>query len=231
MQCIHSSCQNRPQKLSKLQCSNSIGKLIRLKENNGKEEDEEEEKVKEKEEKPNEEEKKETCDNIELSSRRRTSPRNKKGLQTGSKIKGQSSPVADSFENHDSPENQNSFENHDSLENQDSFENHDSDPELPPPVPVLPPLASVIATNVTDSSKSDSLAGENDPTSVTEDADIVTGASLTDTPQEQKCKNSEEQAPTADLFAVGQNAGKSGGRKKLNRISVDRLEVPPTPPS
>ena len=102
---------------------------------------------------------------------------------------------------------------------------------MPPPVPVLPPLAPVTSTNVPDAPlKSDSFTGKNDPTSVTEDADIVTGAALTNTPKEQNCKDSEEKAPAADLFAVGQNAGKSGGRKKLNRISVDRLEVPPTPP-
>ena len=134
----------------------------------------------------------------------------------GSQSKGQSPHVADSAENQNLPENQ------------DSFENQDSDPELPPPVPVLPPVVPVTSTNVTDASNLDPLSGENDPTIGTDEADTVTEATLTDTPKGQNC---EEQAPASDLFAVGQNAGKSsGGRKKLNRISVDRLEVPPTPP-
>ena len=180
----------------------------RLKENNGKEEEEEVGKGKEKEEKSNDEKKKDTCDNKELSlSGRRTSPRKKKGLEMGSQSEEQSPHVANS--------------------NQNSLENQDSDPELPPPVPVLPPVVPVTSSNVTGTSKLDLPTDENDPT---EEANGVTEPTPTDTPKEQNCENSEEPALASDLFAVGQNAGKCGGRKKLNRISVDRLEVPPTPP-
>merc|ERR1712037_614251 len=105
-----------------------------------------------------------------------------------------------------------SAENQSLPENQDSFENHESDPELPPPVPVLPPVVPVTSTNVTDASNLDHLSGENEPTIGTDEANTVTEATLTDTPKGQNC---EEQAPASDLFAVGQNAGKSsGGRKK-----------------
>merc|ERR1719209_344714 len=136
-----------------------------------------------------------------------------------------------SAENHNLLENQDSAENHDLLENHDSVENHDSDPELPPPVPVLPPVVAATSSNITDTSKADPPTVENDPISGTVEANTCTEATLTDTSKEHNCENSEDQAPVADLFAVGQNAGKSGGgRKKLNRISVDRLEMPPTPP-
>ena len=181
----------------------------RLKENNGKEDEAEEEKGKGKEEE------KQTCDNKELSSKRRTSPR-KKNMSSQSKERIL----------HDAD----TANNPDSLENHDSFENHDSDPELPPPVPVLPPVEPATSTIVTDASKLDPPTGENDTISGTEDANTITEATLTDTSKQQNCEDSEEPAPEADLFAVGQNAGKSGSRKKLNRISVDRLEVPPAPP-
>merc|ERR1711974_201525 len=162
---------------NKEELAKALDEYLRLKENNGKEDDEDEEKGKEKEEKPINEEKK--CDNKELSSRR-TSPRKKKGPEMSSHSKGQSLHEADSAENHNLLENQDSAGSHDLVENQDSVENHDSDPEFPPPVPVLPPVVPATSSNITDASKAYPPTVENDPISGTEEANTCTEATLTD---------------------------------------------------
>ena len=146
---------------------------------------------------------KENCDNI----KRRSSPRKKRGLEdVSSQDQGHSSLP---------------------LQEDDSIKCHDSDPELPAPVPVLPPRPVTDSNNL----KVNPLTSKNEPPIGL--TDLVLEASVTDdASKEENSENSEEHEAPSDLFAVGQNAGKAGGggRKKLNRISVDRLEVPPTPP-
>ena len=206
-----------------------MGEYLRLKENNGKDEGdtegEKEEKVQE-EEMAKEEEtvKKDNCDKRDLSQRRRSPRKNKESAETSSKPQEQSSAVYSSVADH--------LEklDHGDGGDQNSSRNDDSDPELPAPVPVLPTSAATSVT-VTDVPKAASSSTESGHSSAADtslkDETIEDEKIDTETHVVEKV---EQEYPKEDLFAVAQNAGKSGGRKKLNRISVDQLDVPPTPP-
>ena len=206
-----------------------MGEYLRLKENNGKDEGdtegEKEEKVQE-EEMAKEEEtvKKDNCDKRDLSQRRRSPRKNKESAETSSKPQEQSSAVYSSVADH--------LEklDHGDGGDQNSSRNDDSDPELPAPVPVLPTSAATTVT-VTDVPKAASSSTESGHSSAADTSlkdETIEGKKIaTETHVVEKV---EQEYPKEDLFAVAQNAGKSGGRKKLNRISVDQLDVPPTPP-
>ena len=200
-----------------------MDEYLRLKENNGKDEGDTEG---EKEDKAKEEEtvKKDNCDKRDLSQRRRSPRKNKESAETSSKPQEQSSAVfssvAGSLEKLD----------HGDGGDQNSSRNDDSDPELPAPVPVLPTSAatSVTVTDVPKAASSSTESGHSSAADTSLKDETIEGEKIaTETHVVEKV---EQEYPKEDLFAVAQNAGKSGGRKKLNRISVDQLDVPPTPP-
>ena len=200
-----------------------MDEYLRLKENNGKDEGDTEG---EKEEKAKEEEivKKDNCDKRDLSQRRRSPRKNKESAETSSKPQEQSSAVFSSVAG--------SLEvlDHGDGGDQNSSRNDDSDPELPAPVPVLPTSAatSVTVTDVPKAASSSTESGHSSAADTSLKDETIEGEKIaTETHVVEKV---EQEYPKEDLFAVAQNAGKSGGRKKLNRISVDQLDVPPTPP-